>query len=175
MKPGVILVTGISAAGKSSVAQALAERLPNSVHLRGDVFRKMIVNGRAEMDIELSDESRRQLWLRYELAVGAARRYVAEGFTVVYQDILVGEALDAVLALLDGLPVRLFVLCPEPAAVEAREAGRGKTAYRQPGEVEAFDRVLREATPRHGTWIDSTHLTVEQTVDRIMQELAAAA
>src|ERR1700734_2435540 len=45
----VILITGIQAAGKSSVAQAVAERLDRSVHLRGDVFRKMIVNGRASM------------------------------------------------------------------------------------------------------------------------------
>lgn len=45
----VIVVTGIQAAGKSTVAQALAERLDRSVHLRGDLFRKMIVNGRADM------------------------------------------------------------------------------------------------------------------------------
>ena len=44
----VILVTG-QAAGKSTVAQLLAERLPRSVHLRGDVFRKMIVSGGAGM------------------------------------------------------------------------------------------------------------------------------
>ena len=47
--PRVILITGIMAAGKSTVAQHLAERLPRSVHLRGDVFRRMIVGGRAEM------------------------------------------------------------------------------------------------------------------------------
>ena len=45
--PQLILITGIMAAGKSTVAQHLAERLPNSVHLRGDVFRRMMVNGRA--------------------------------------------------------------------------------------------------------------------------------
>jgi adenylylsulfate kinase-like enzyme len=32
----VVLITGIQAAGKSTVAQALAERLPRSVHVRGD-------------------------------------------------------------------------------------------------------------------------------------------
>ena len=36
----VILITGIQAAGKSSVAQAVAERLDRSVHLRGDVLEK---------------------------------------------------------------------------------------------------------------------------------------
>ena len=36
----VVLITGIQAAGKSTVAQELAERLPRSVHVRGDVFRR---------------------------------------------------------------------------------------------------------------------------------------
>ncbi|MDQ0761187.1 putative kinase [Streptomyces canus] len=45
---GVVLVTGVMAAGKSTVAQALAERLPRAAHVRGDVFRRMIVSGRAE-------------------------------------------------------------------------------------------------------------------------------
>ncbi|MFJ2642038.1 MULTISPECIES: AAA family ATPase [unclassified Streptomyces] len=42
----VILVTGVMASGKSTVAQGLAERLPRSVHVRGDVFRRMVVSGR---------------------------------------------------------------------------------------------------------------------------------
>ena len=36
--PAIYVISGIMAAGKSSVAQALAERLPRSVHVRGDVF-----------------------------------------------------------------------------------------------------------------------------------------
>jgi len=36
----VVLITGIQAAGKSTVAQELADRLPRSVHVRGDVFRR---------------------------------------------------------------------------------------------------------------------------------------
>ncbi len=35
-------MTGISASGKSTVAQALAERLPRSAHVRGDTYRRMI-------------------------------------------------------------------------------------------------------------------------------------
>jgi adenylylsulfate kinase-like enzyme len=42
----VIVVTGIQAAGKSTIAQALAERLDRPVRLRGDLFRRMIVSGR---------------------------------------------------------------------------------------------------------------------------------
>lgn len=64
----IYLVTGIQAAGKSTVGQALAERLPRSVHIRGDLFRRMIVNGRAEMTPDPTSEAVRQLRLRYELA-----------------------------------------------------------------------------------------------------------
>lgn len=45
----ILLITGIQAAGKSTVAQLLAERLPRSVHVRGDLFRRMVINGRADM------------------------------------------------------------------------------------------------------------------------------
>src|ERR1035441_3290440 len=57
----VVLVTGIQAAGKSTVAQLLAARLPRSVHLRGDIFRKMIVSGRADMTPDSADQARGQV------------------------------------------------------------------------------------------------------------------
>ncbi|WP_329202698.1 AAA family ATPase [Streptomyces sp. NBC_01435] len=43
--PAVVLITGVMASGKSTVAQALAERLPRAAHVRGDVFRRMVVSG----------------------------------------------------------------------------------------------------------------------------------
>jgi cytidylate kinase len=63
--PRLFLITGAMAAGKSTVAESLAQRLDSSVHLRGDVFRKMIVNGAAAMGPELSPEASRQLALRH--------------------------------------------------------------------------------------------------------------
>jgi dephospho-CoA kinase len=41
----IVLITGIQAAGKSTVAQILAEQLPQSVHVRGGLFRRMVING----------------------------------------------------------------------------------------------------------------------------------
>lgn len=52
----VVLVTGIQAAGKSTVAQLLAERFERSVHVRGDLFRRMVVGGRVDMTPAASDE-----------------------------------------------------------------------------------------------------------------------
>ncbi|MFE4593275.1 hypothetical protein [Streptomyces laurentii] len=40
--PAVVLITGVMAAGKSTVAELLARRLPRAAHVRGDLFRRMM-------------------------------------------------------------------------------------------------------------------------------------
>jgi predicted kinase len=173
-QPDIILITGNMAAGKSSVAQALAERLPRSVHLRGDLFRRLIVNGQAQMDFELSPEAAQQLQLRYELSATVARRYVQAGFTVVYQDILIGEGLGEAVARLRSLVLAVVVLCPHPEVIAMREAARGKTGYANAQAIYAFDQVLRQETPRLGYWLDSSALSLAETVDDILAHLPAA-
>lgn len=164
------------AAGKSTVAQALAERLPKSVHLRGDIFRRMIVNGQARMDVELSAEAQQQLLLRYQLSADAAKRYVQAGFTVVYQDIVIGAALPDVVASFRGYPLSVVVLCPRAEVVAARDEARSKisTGYHDHAAVQIFDRILREETPHIGYWLDNSDLTVSETVDAIRRHLAQA-
>ena len=104
--PLIVLTTGPMAAGKSTVAQELAERIDMSVHLRGDVFRRMIVSGRVEMTATPSAEAMRQLSLRYRAARDTAALFHAAGFNVIYQDTIVGPVLDEVLALYEDLPLR---------------------------------------------------------------------
>ena len=172
--PTIILITGIMAAGKSTIAQALAERLPYSVHLRGDLFRRLIVNGQAEMGFELSAQALAQLHLRYDIATTVAEMYLVSGFTVVYQDIIIGETLVEIVHQFQQHPVHVVVLCPDAATVAAREAGRGKRGYGNESEVADFDMVLRTQTPRIGLWLDTTHLTVPETIEQILANLAAA-
>ena len=100
----VVLITGIMAAGKSTVAQLLAERLPRSVHVRGDVFRRMVVSGRAEVGTDLSAESFAQLRLRYRLAAMVADEYADAGFTAVVQDIALGDDLPSWVAMFRNPP-----------------------------------------------------------------------
>src|SRR5262249_36511983 len=115
----VILVTGIQAAGKSTVAQLLAERLPRSGHLRGDVFRKMIVSGRVGMTPDAPAEAVRQLRLRHRLTAVAADTYFEAGFTVVAQDVILGEHLAGLVAAVRGRPLLVVVLAPQPGAIAA--------------------------------------------------------
>ncbi|OZB90876.1 AAA family ATPase [Paenibacillus sp. XY044] len=172
-RPAVIVVTGVMASGKSTVAQLLAERLDKSVHLRGDLFRRMIVNDRKEVEPDASEEELGQLLLRYRLAAQAADTYAAAGFTVVVQDVIVGAVLEDFLSFLQSRPVYLVVLCPSPEAVEQREAQRSKKGYGA-WTVDALNRVLHDETPRIGLWLDSSSLTPGETADQIMSSLEEA-
>ncbi|MFD7617871.1 AAA family ATPase [Streptomyces sp. NPDC051658] len=172
--PAVVLITGVMASGKSTVAQALAERLPRAVHVRGDVFRRMVVSGRAEMVPGAYEEAAAQLRLRYRLSAMTADAYAGEGWTAVVQDVVLGEELAGYVGLVRTQPLYVVVLAPEPRAVAEREAGRGKSGYGAGWTVEALDRVLREETPRIGLWLDTTGQTVEQSVDAVLAELGRA-
>jgi predicted kinase len=165
----VFLVTGISAAGKSTVGRLLAERLHPSVHVKGDVFRRMVINGRRHMRSEPDPEARRQLDLRYSLGAATTDRYFDAGFNVVVQDIVMGPSVPSYVDAIASRPLHVVVLVPRVEVVRAREAARAKTAYQPDGPTpDDLDAFLRENTPRIGLWLDSSDLTAEQTVDVIL-------
>jgi chloramphenicol 3-O-phosphotransferase len=163
----IYLITGVMASGKSTVAELFAARLPRAVHLRGDAFRRMIVSGRAEMSADATPEAFDQLYLRYHISALVAGEYLRAGFDVVLQDNYYGQALTDVMNMLDGLPVRVVVLCPDAEAVKRREAGRGKVGY-SGFAVESLHQMFLRETPRIGYWIDSSNQTPEETVEAIL-------
>jgi chloramphenicol 3-O-phosphotransferase len=164
--PRVVVVTGAMAAGKSTVAQLLAERLDRAVHLRGDAFRRMIVSGRVDPSPGTIDAWRGQLDLRYDLAAAAADRYAEAGFHVIYQDILT-NALTRVVEQLGRWRPGVVVLCPSPAVLAAREAGRAKTGYKG-WSPEAFDAMVRAETPKIGLWLDTSEMSAGEAADYIL-------
>ncbi|WP_219415622.1 phosphotransferase-like protein [Pseudonocardia nigra] len=169
------LVRGIQAAGKSTVAQALAERLPGpSVHVHGDIFRRWIVNGRERMTPGAGPEAHRQLRLRHRLTATACDAYADAGFTPVVPDVVLGPELEFLVGAIRARPLRVVVLAPRPVAVAAREMARSKDSYGM-WTVTALDRVLREETPRIGLWLDTSGLSVAATVDEILRRDADAA
>ncbi|MBE1471863.1 AAA family ATPase [Kibdelosporangium phytohabitans] len=167
----IILITGIQAAGKSTIAQLLAERLERSVHVRGDAFRRSIVNGRADMTPDPSEEAWRQLRLRYRLTAMACDEYFREGFTVVAQDVIIGAPLGEMVRLIKQRPLLVVVLAPRPDAVLARETGRAKADTYDKWTIDLLDKGLREETPRIGLWLDTSDQTPEQTVDEILSRV----
>ncbi|MFD8573362.1 AAA family ATPase [Streptomyces sp. NPDC059639] len=170
----VVLVTGVMAAGKSTVAQALAERLPRAAHVRGDVFRRMVVSGRVDYEPGAGEEAEAQLRLRHRQSAMAAEAYARAGFTAVVQDVVLGEWLREYVDGIGVRPLYVVVLAPRADVVAERETGRDKRGYGEWG-VEGLDRVLREETPRIGLWLDTSGLSVAESVDAVLARLDRAA
>lgn len=170
----VIVITGAMAAGKSTVADLLARRLPRSVHVRGDLFRRMVVNGRADMGPEPSADALAQLRLRYDLAAHAADRFAGLGFDAVVQDVILGPELAAFMGLIQTPHRYLVVLSPDVSALERREDQRAKSGYVNFSPHD-LDQALRRDTPRLGYWLDSTHQTPDETVTDLLAHLDRAA
>jgi chloramphenicol 3-O-phosphotransferase len=161
------LITGVMAAGKSTIAQLLAQQLVRGVHLRGDVFRKMIVTDRDPITPPLGPEAQRQLDLRQRLAAATANDYWRDGFNVVLQDLYVGDALSNVIGRLEITPLYVFVLNPRSDVVAQRESGRSKTGYGQ-WNVDTLWTDFNEETPHVGLWLDTSQMTPEETVATIV-------
>jgi chloramphenicol 3-O-phosphotransferase len=174
-QPRVILITGACAAGKSTVAQALAERFPRSVHVRGDGFRRMIVNGRVDKYPWTAEEADAQRFLRHALMADAVNGFEEAGFTAIAQDVIIGrEELSRVLARIRARPLHLVVLTPSPAVLAERERLRAKEAYDEWITPTGLDAALREETPHLGLWLDSSEQTAAETADAILERLDEA-
>lgn len=167
MRQQLYLITGVMASGKSTIAELLAAKTDPCVHLRGDVFRRMIVSGREEMSETPSPEAFHQLHLRYQLTAETAKTYYKNGFSVVIQDNYYGAELGRMLGLLEGYAVNVAVLCPRAEVVKEREQNRGKTGYTG-FSVESLHDTFMKETPRIGFWLDNSDLTPQQSADEIL-------
>lgn len=161
------VVTGVMAAGKSTVAELLARRFERGVHVRGDLFRKMIVRGRDPITPELGDEALRQLDLRQRIAASVANDYWRDDFTVVLQDVYAGAGLANVVGRIEISPLYVVVLNPRPDVVAAREQQRTKSGYGE-WDVESLCASFAEETPHIGLWLDTSELTPDETVEKIL-------
>lgn len=161
------LITGLMASGKSSVSEALCHRYEKCVHLRGDIFRKMIVTGRIEMSSNNNSKALEQLYLRYDLTIEAAKKYFDAGFSLVMQDNYYGKELDYILDKLKDYPVRLVVLSPDIQTIKKRENNRDKTGYEN-FSVEALYSDFIKNTKKIGFWLDTSNLTIDETVNQII-------
>jgi hypothetical protein len=162
------VITGVMAAGKSTVAQLLAQRFSRSVDVRGDAFRTMIVNGRDPIEPPLGDEALRQLDLRQRIAANVANEYWRDEFTVVLQDIYAGPALSNVIGRLEISPLYVIVLSPRADVVAQRERDREKSGYGA-WDVEQLCTDFVNETSHVGLWVDTSDQTPDETVDEILR------
>ncbi len=165
----VVLITGVPASGKSTVAALLAGRFRRGVHVKGDVYRRMVVAGREEMTSQPSDEAWRQLRLRYRLGAATTNLYHQAGFSVVVQDVVIGPVLADYVTAIHSRPLVVVVLTPRADVVAQREEGRGKVAYREDAHsIRELDSALHRETPSIGMWLDTSDQEPGETVQEII-------
>ncbi|THV39750.1 AAA family ATPase [Glycomyces buryatensis] len=176
---GCLLITGTPGAGKTTVTQMVAERLPRAARLDADVFGMMLVSGWANMldhegNWNPGPEGKRQLRLRMVNVCSTADNFAEAGITpVVDQVVETREELAFIAGRLRARPLMLVVLCPP------LEVARHRNETRQIGGVGYDFAPLAQNQRRElgdlGWWLDSGELTAEETADLIVAEAAKRA
>lgn len=169
----IIVVTGIQAAGKSTVARLLARRFRRGAHVEADTLQRMIVSGGIWPDEpgEPGPEAARQLRLRLKHLCLLGISFYEAGFTAVLDDIILGDRWAHLQEDLQGYPFSLVVLAPRRAVViEQRDPHRGQRPLGAAWAV-YLDDILRATMASTGLWLDTSDQTPEETVEAIVRAL----
>jgi predicted kinase len=172
-EPVLIVVTGIMAAGKSTVARLLAERFPKGVHVEADVLQQMVVSGAEWVNRPgmPTGEAANQLRLRLKNMCLLGRAFVEEGFSVVLDDIIIGDRWQELQNELHGLPFSLVVLAPSQEVVTRQRDGHREKSPQGEEWAAYLDHELRTTMAGIGLWIDSSAQTPSETVEQILSNL----
>lgn len=173
-RPAIIVITGIQGAGKSTVGRVLAGRFARGAFVEADALQKMIVSGRVWATEtggrgELTEETVRQLRLRLHNSCLLAGSFYEAAFTVIIDDIIVGERWDHLRDELRGVSFYFVVLAPDVETAIRRDATREKMVGAEWAHF--LDGELRKTMAGVGLWVDSTRQSPEETVEEIVQRI----
>jgi predicted kinase len=171
--PALIVVTGIMASGKSTIARLLAQRFVRGVHIEADVLQRMIVSGGVWISQpgEPDGEAAQQLRLRLKNLCLLGRSFFKAGFTVVLDDIILGDRWKHLQEDLHDLPFFLVVLAPQVDVVTSQRDRNRAKAPQGHAWATYLDHALRTTMAGMGLWIDTSEQTPEETVEQILQHL----
>ena len=163
----VWLISGIPGAGKSTVSREIARQFPRSAHVELDRVREMIVSGYLKPGQEPLADSDAQLELGVHNAALLADSLMEAGFTPVVDDVVLQLQLTRYREVLSRWPIRLVVLAPPIEVVLERD--RERPEKHVGGRFAYLDAELREQMQGLGLWLDTSGMSVAETVEVIVQ------
>ena len=167
----VLVVVGGPGAGKSTACRLVAEQFERSVYHAADRIREDVVRGFAAPQLPYSDGVLEQFALGRTATTFIARQYCAAGFTVVVDDSFACHVTDGYSSLLDDPSTIGILLSPSKETLIDRMSSRG-------GPFDdvliglvatAYDDVFGEIDLDRWHLIDNSALSVDETVQRIIQ------
>jgi adenylate kinase family enzyme len=166
MRPSVIVLTGPPGAGKSTVAQLVADRFETSVLIPADDFWDYIRRGKIPPWLPEADDQNRTV---IDILASAAARYARGGYQVVMEGIVGPWFLDRFLARLlpAGIGVHYIVLRPTETVTTARATRRGLDALTDLQPIRHMYREFSGLGPYESHVIDSSRLTPEETAEKV--------
>lgn len=170
----LLVISGPSAAGKTTIAREIAGRLDRAIHIDGDVIQNTVVAGSIRMEVPPPPGALDQLRLRFRAALAVANLYRDAGFDAILSDNFFGEEARRFLTIaLDvhrSRSVHFVMLNPTIDAIRDRYRQRPGGGYTPTLTPQVLKQAV-EQTIHVGLWLDTSLQTAEETALEILQQL----
>ncbi len=171
---GCLVLSGAPAAGKTTVANAVAASLMRSAIVAGDDVSRMVVSGWVGPVGEPADEAARQLLLRAQNICSLANNFSEAGFFPIVDHVVPDpHLLGRMLEWLVPRPVLFVTLAPSHPVTVQRNAAR--PAREQINYDTSALHKQMTAMRDLGWWLDTSAMGAAETVNLVLADAAARA